>query len=418
MNYITAISPDFYNPTYFNILESMEYELMAYEHQCMMESFNEVLLEADDMAGTAYQKPRGLAGRIYDSVKSKVKNKNGDQQLTKGQAFMQKIKTYFKIIRDKLKIILRKFMDKVDELFKLNQKFITERLYLLMGVDDKFWSGATITLYHYNRAALDSTIYTLFQCPEIDSKSAALKKLLSEKGTHDEFIKNHFHKILQHAGPKDGLKEAAKNFFRGTKSSEDKMTQFTKNDAKTQAEWSYTYLKAYKDKTARNIRDAITKLNRSMERVEKDFSTNKMIDYIQEGFISVYEETKPAPTTGDSKPINGSVQYTNGNGLTAVDPKDANHTGTEVFSRVKDYGNILMTLHTAQMTIAEEYYFSSIHVLKQLYKLADDQGFLNKEKAEAGRKELNKQAEAKSEAKKNGKNGENILKTQNKYGSA
>lgn len=421
MNYITAISPDFYNPTYFNILESMEYELLAYEHQCMMEAFNEVLIEADEVAGTTYKKPDGILKKIKNGIKSKVTNDDGSKPLTKGQAFMQRMKAWFKLIKDKLKVILRKFMDKVDELFKLNDKFIKERLYWVTGIDRDFWKGATVTIYNYNRVDLDKTIYTIFQCPEIDANNSTLKQWMAEDGSKEDFINKHFKKVMDCAGPKDGFKEAAKNYFRGTKNGEAKMHQLTEGDAQKRAEWCFNYLQSYKDKTARNIRDAITKLHGAIDRVEKDFTTDKMIKYMDnqssttEHWVPIYEADIQV-NVRNSSVTNGSANVQNANGIGAVKQGGENHTGTELFNKVHNYGDILMVLHTAQMTIAEEYYFASIHVLKSLYKLADDQGFLNKMKAEQEKKKLVKQGESKAEANENGKNGENIIKTQQKMG--
>ena len=78
---------------------------------------------------------------------------------------------------------------------------------------------------------------------------------------------------------------------------------------------------------------------------------------------------------------------------------------------MRDYGNILLTLQTAQMTIAEEYYFAAISVLKHLYNAADKQGFLNKEKA---RNEQNKHDQMVADQKasvKNAKNAPNMSDT-------
>ena len=408
MNYITAISPDFYNPTYFNILESMEYELIAYDHQCMMEAFNEVLLEAEStasdtaMGGDAnYAKPDSKLKSAWKAVTSKVTNADGSKPLTKGQAFIRRMQKYFTIIKQKIKLLLRKFMDKVDELFKLNDKFIRERLYWLNGIDDDFWDGASVTLFDYPENRLNNTIYTIFGCPEIDSKNSQLRQWMMEKGTREEFIEKHFKDIIHCKGPKDGFKEAAKNYFRGNTTSEAKLKQFSgKDHCKNKAKWCYLYLKSYKDKTAHNIRDQLSKINGAMDRVEKDFMTDKAMQYVDksnatEAYDPIWETITNIPSGTDSrsdaKARSGDVEYKDANGLGAVQQGGENHTGTKLFEKVKAYGEILLTIQTAQMTVAEECYFASIHALKHLYKLADDHGFLNKMKADEEKKKLIKQ---------------------------
>jgi hypothetical protein len=403
MEYITGINPDNYNPTYFNILESIEYEMLVYEHMTVFENYFDVVEE--DTAGTSYTKPKGLGQRLWGAIR----RKNPDGKETKGSAFMDKIKTYFKIVREKIKEILTKFMQKVDELFGLNQKFIKERLYLLRGVDGDFWDGATVTIYPYN-VNLDATIYTTFQCPEIDSKSNQLKTWMGEGGTKEEFIIKHFKKVMDCAGEKDGFKEAAKNFFRGTKNSQDKMFQYTKNDANIQASKAYVYLASYKDKTARIIRDQMTKLSGGMERVERDFENNKMMDYVNESWYTVYEEIQKVDP-GKAGVSNGTTQIEGENGKEGVEPGSENKVGTHIFTRMRDYGNILMTLQTAQMTIAEEYYFAAISVLKHLYSAADKQGYLNKEKAREKQNEHDKMVADQKEAARNGRSGKKVLDT-------
>lgn len=406
MEYITGINQEYYNPTYFNILESIEYEMLVYEHMTVMDSYFDVVTE--EVAGTTYTKPKNMGQRLWGAIR----NRNADGKETKGSAFLNKMKEYFKIMREKIKEILRKFMQKVDELFGLNQKFIKERLYLLRGVDKKFWDGATVTIYPYN-VNLDATIYTTFQCPEIDSKSNQLKTLMTEGGTKEEFIAKHFKKVMDCAGEKDGFKEAAKNFFRGTKNSADKMFQYTKNDANIQASKAYVYLASYKDKTAKIIRDQMTKLNGGMERVERDFENNKIMDYINESWYATYEEVQKVDAK-DAK--NGTTEIEGENGKEGVVNGSENKTGTRVFNRMRDYGNILLTLQTAQMTIAEEYYFAAISVLKHLYNAADKQGFLNKEKARDEQNKHDQMVADQKDAVNNGKNGENIIKTQQKMG--
>jgi hypothetical protein len=78
---------------------------------------------------------------------------------------------------------------------------------------------------------------------------------------------------------------------------------------------------------------------------------------------------------------------------------------------MRDYGNILMTLQTAQMTIAEEYYFAAISVLKHLYSAADKQGYLNKEKAREKQNEHDKMVADQKEAARNGRSGKKVLDT-------
>jgi hypothetical protein len=399
MNYITSISPDFYNPTYFNILESMEYELITYDHQCVMEVFNNAILEADGLAGDAtYAKHDGKLKSMWKGITSKATNPDGSKPLTKGQAFIRRMQQYFSIMKQKIKLLLRKFMDKVDELFKLNDKFIRERLHWLKGVDDDFWDGASVTLFDYPEERLNNTIYSIFGCPEIDPKNSTLRQWMMEPGTREEFIDKHFTKVIRCKGPKDGFKEAAKNFFRGNTTSEAKMKVFEgKNDCKKKAEWCYVYLKSYKDKTAHNIRDQLSKINGSMDRVEKDFMTDKMVEYVDnksamESYNAILEKITTIPSgtdsRSDSKAKTGDVEYKDANGLGTVQQGGENHTGTRLFEKVKAYGEILLTLQTAQMTVAEEFYFASIHALKHLYKLADDHGFLNKMKADEEKKNL------------------------------
>jgi cysteinyl-tRNA synthetase len=113
MEYITGISQEYYNPTYFNILESIEYEMLVYEHMTVMDSYFDIVTE--EVADTTYTKPKGMGQRLWGAIR----NKNADGKETKGSAFLNKMKEYFKIMREKIKEILRKFMQKVDELFGL-----------------------------------------------------------------------------------------------------------------------------------------------------------------------------------------------------------------------------------------------------------------------------------------------------------
>lgn len=407
MTSIVAVSSDFYNPEYFNILEQ-------YEYDCLFLEYTAVAMEAYDptfeaLNGDVDYNKRSKWQRFKDRV-SKLRSKTSDKT-TKGEAFGDKVKAWFKYVGERLRFIIQKFVDKVDELFKLNKKFIDEQGHNVVGVDDEFWADVKITVYPYDRNRISKTIYEDFDIPKIDAEGDKLRKIFSY-GTIDELVKEQFREILKYKGPKDSFTTAVKKYYRNVKGVDGDLVQLEKEAAKDHAIAAYNYIKTYKDSTAKNIRDSITELKGAMERIDRDFENNKIVKYLG----NVSESYEPIFEDG----VNGGVESLSdtANGSTMVDKKDAGHVGTRAFARIKQYSDILMKLLTAKMTIAEEYYFSSIHLLKALFSKAQRENYIDKDLANTKLKDKNDQVEASNKTIKGYKPGETEQKEVSKRGSA
>ena len=392
MEYITAVSNEFYNPEYFNIQEQMEYQIIQSEYIGLVESYLELAME--DVDGATYDpkapgKIRKTASGIYNKVM-------GDKSkgLTRGQAFLQKINDFFRIVKETLTKLIRKFMDKVDELFKLNNKFITERARQVTEInDDDFWEKTKVTLYPYQNQVIYKDIYTEFGIPKIDDGGNRLTTILTFKGNEKEFREKWFKKITDRIGDGESFKDGCKNYYRGISRSDEKMRVLEGGPAKTACRDAYAFLKGYKDITARNIRDSLSDFNGAFERVGRDFKTNHIDKYTSEAYEPMYEQDEQGGT-------NGGVDTSGMKASTQTDPKTgAPHTGSEAFNRIKLYGNILYTIHTARMTIAEEYYFAALHVLKAVYSAGVKYGKITTKEADRANK-ANKADEAGDKAKK------------------
>ena len=379
MTYITAPMNECYNPTYFNILEHMEYELLAYEQATLMESYFEGITEADEppsQPGASYDN-RGSVRRgisTANDVRHKIGNKlfGSGEKLTKGQAFMRRIKEFFRILKEKIKQIVQAFMQKVDELFKLNDKFIRERLLMITGINDTdFWDRITVDIWNYSTDRLKKSPYAAFNLPRIDSKSVTLKNMLSFKGTEEEFDKTFFKVILQHKGDKDGFKEACKNFFREAKSTDDKMDHLSGNKAKDRCIHMAAYLRDYKESYAKPIRNAISEFNGAAERVDRDFEGGKLADYLKEAYYPMFEQ--------DQEPNRPGVHMDGANSGSETNARGAAQSGTETFNRMQHYVQRLFMYETARMTIAEEFYFAALRILKYVYSNAEKHGKFNKQ---------------------------------------
>lgn len=408
MTSIVAVSSDFYNPEYFNILEQ-------YEYDCLFLEYTAVAMEAYDptfeaLNGDVDYNKRSKWQRFKDRV-SKLRSKTSDKT-TKGEAFGDKVKAWFKYVGERLKFIIQKFVDKVDELFKLNKKFIDEQGHNVVGVDDEFWEDVKITVYPYDRNRITKTIYENFDIPKIDSKGDKIRKMFSYN-TVDEMVQEQFKEILKYKGPKDSFTTAIKKYYRNVKGVDGDLVQLENKAAKGHAIEAYNYVKTYKDYTARNIRDSITELKGAMERIDRDFQNNKLADYIgaNESYSPIFEADEPQ---------NGTVQSASdtANGSTMVDKKDAGHVGTRAFARIKQYSDILMKLLTAKMTIAEEYYFSSLHLLKALFSKAQRENYIDKDLANTKLKDKNDQVEASNKTIKGYKPGKTEQEEVSKRGSA
>ena len=378
MEYITMSPNSCYNPDYFNLLEQMEYELLLAEHIAITEAFSEILEDAHEVNDVQ----KSSAAQKLGVLKNRMFGKNG---IAKGQTFFNRINQYFTIIINKIKEIGQKFMGKVNELFKLNDKFIKEKLYLLKHVDGDFWKTIEITTYPYKKGLLNDNIYGIFGVPEVDAKNKQLQEMLSENITKDEFVTKHFEKIERCKGPKDGLNEGAKNFFRGINGSEAKMTKYTGDDAKDKCIDAIDYLANYKTSTAQAINNHIKNLEGAMTRAKKDFETDKTNEYMakKEAYTPVDEGQQKVDATRTQ--VSDADGINHGGDLNK--PGGENNTGSRVFAKMKEYGNIIMLLHTAQMTVAEEYYYASLAILKSVYSKADKQGAIHREEADKARQQ-------------------------------
>jgi len=377
MNYITGVSSNFYNPEYFNLLEQFEYQVQYDDTVTFIMESYQALLEYESVEYDNTKKA-GLLKRLSQKVKG-----NQQQQLTKGQAFMQRIKEYFVKAIAFLARLAQKFMDKADELFNINKKFIEEKAYLVLGIkDDDFWKKITITMFDYNTVNLQKTPYADFHIPELDANNNDTKKIYSSKWDDEQFEKAYFSKILKFKGDKDSFKDAAKNYYRNIQGSDKKPNVLTGRAAQDRLINCHTYVKNYKQVTAKRIRDAISKIKGSLERVKKDYETNKIIEYATaESFLPLFEVGSNV-TTND-QPKNGTVETEAPRGDAAVEEKDKNRVGERIFGRIKKYAQYLQTLHTAQMTVAEEYYFTSIHVLKSVVSIAEKEHKIDAELAKS-----------------------------------
>ena len=397
MNYITGVSSNFYSGEYFNALEQFEYQTQYDDTLAFIMESYDILLEYESVEYNNTKKA-GILKRLSQKVKG-----NKEQQLTKGQAFLQRIKEYFKAAIKLIATIAQKFMDKVDELFKINQKFIEERAFYVLGIKDAdFWDNLKITIFDYNSRNLQQSPYADFHIPELDAKNDATKKIYNTKWDEDQFEKAYFSKILKFKGEKDSFKEAAKKYYRNIQGSDAKPIELAGAKAKDKIVKCYAYVKNYKQTTAKRIRDQLSKIKGALERVDKDFETDKIMQYVDEALIVSLEADETAP--------NGSVKAEGLNGDTTVEQKDKEHVGQRIFGRIKKYGNYLLTLHTAQMTVAEEYYFASIHVLKGVVSVAEKKGKIDKEKAAKEDVKDTNATNAKNEAIKRGNSGETVMK--------
>ena len=421
MEYITINPRSYYNPDYFNILEQLEYELLLYEHMAITEAFTEVLEDVHGVSSVQQQsapsKLRALANRTF-----------GEKNAAKGQTFFNRIHQYFTLIITKIKEITQKFMNKVNELVKANDNFVKNKLHLLDHVDGDFWKTVEITTYPYKKDLLNDNIYGIFSVPRIDANNNTLKEMLSDTSTKEELLATYFKKLERYQGPNEGIKEAAKNFFRGVDSSDAKMVKYTGDDAQKRCTWMRDYLQSYKTSTAQAIQNHMKELQGATERAQKDFETNKLVEYSakKESYIpSLEAQVKVDPSKTNDR--NGTVSDTDDlyRGAEQNKPGGENNTGNRIFSRMKDYENILMALHTAQMTIAEEYYYASLNILRGVYNKAEKQGNLDVKAADKAKQQedadkARENVKARQEIKKAVKNGSkgNPVKVQNQMGTS
>ena len=363
-NFIMGTTPDCYNPAYFNLYEQFEYGMYFTESaELVMDYYITDVTEAESVS--------------Y----GKKEEKKPEPLITKGTAFIDKVKYFFNKILEFIVKLIRMFMDKADELFKINDKFLKEQANMIRTIDNKFWKNIHIDIFDYNMTRLQNTIYAQFNCPKIDEKNNKLKELLSFEGTEEEFKKKYFPDIVRLQQDDKGFKEAAKIYFRNIQGSDSKPTDFSGTAAETKVIRLLEYAINYKQSSAKKIRDSVTGFKGSLERVKADFEKNNISEYIA---------AESAILTED----NGSVSMDNINGNTLTGEKTgAPHVGTRAFQRVKQYGNLLLALHTAQMTVAEECYFAAIHVLKKVYSLARSQGAINMNKVEKETKKFEEQQE-------------------------
>ena len=356
----------------------MEYELMLYEQSTFMESYCEGLMEADNdqpsQPGVSYDNRgtvRKTAGALNDARHAIGRKLFGsDEHLTRGQAFMRRMKEFFTVIKQKMKQIIQAFMQKVDELFKLNDKFIRERLTMIKGInDDKFWSTVNIDIWDYDEASLKKNAHGLFGVPRLDAKSYALSQLLNFKGTNEQFDQEFFGKIMDHCGSEDSFKEGCKNFFRKAKSSTDKMKHYNGGAAKEHCLHMAEFLQNYKESYAKPIRDSVSELEGAVGRVERDFMNGKFVEYSEqkESYMPVIERED------QTQPQRAGVHVEGKDANSMTNNRGAAQSGTEEFNRLQHYGQRLLTIDTARMTIAEEYYFAALRILKSIYSAAEQQ---------------------------------------------
>ncbi len=405
MEFITAVSPEFYNPEYFNMLEQFEYDQMYSDASYMM-------LEAYE-ATPLYEADNGTV------TTGKQKEEKAPKIATKGGLFLNRIKEFFKKVIDLIKKVIRKFVDKSDEYFKINEYFLKNQASMLTTVNkNSFWNNCNLSMYDYDFDAIGKPVYASLDVPKIDAKSHKLKQIISFNGTEDELKQKFFNQITRLQTDGVGFKEAAKLYFRGVRSNQAKPIVFKGNAAKDRCMKLLQFAQTYKDSCAKKIRDSLSDLEGSMTRVGSDMEKSNWRDYV------LAESTLPT-LEADDTPKNGTVGMIGARGNSVVSTDSKNKVGTEVFDRVRQYGDILITVHTAQMTVAEELYFCAIHILKKIYNLARNQGLINVEKAgknEAKRYNQEKDKEDMSrtarEIQSTYKRGKSESDAISKYGSA
>ena len=364
--FITGIDRESINYDYFNLLEQFEYDMFFSDATSMcLEAYNDFVMEAEKV------------------TYGKQPEKEPDKVITKGRAFADKVKLFFTKIIDLVVKLIKMFMDKADELFKINEKFLKDQANLIRTVKNRFWNEVHIDLYDYNTTRLGNSIYAEFNCPKIDDQNNKLKEIVSFEGTEEELRKKYFPDIMKHVDDKTSFKEAAKIYFRNIQGADSKPTHFNGTKAQIKVIDLLEYATNYKNSLAKKIRDGVTGYKGSMQRVYDDFEKGEIGKYI----------TKEAALLEDGAK-SGDVYAENENGNTLTPQNNgAPHVGDRAFSRIKQYGSLLLTIHTAQMTIAEECYFSAIHVLKKVYSIAHEQGALNLKKQEEVEQQIKKEHE-------------------------
>lgn len=362
-NFIMGVSPNFYNQLYFNLYEQLEYDMFyADASSIALEYYVSDVTEAESV------------------TYGKQEEKKPDPLITKGSAFIDKVKYYFKKVVDFVVRLIKMFMDKVDELFKINDKFLKEQAGLIRTIKRGFWGDLHINIYDYNMVRIQNTIYSEFNCPKIDDKNNKLKEIVSFDGTEDEFRKKYFPEIVRLQKDDISFKQAAKIYFRNIQGADSKPTTLSGTAAQDKVIKLLEFAMNYKQSYAKKIRDSLTGFKGSLERVKADFEKNNIAQYIS-------KENAVLEGNGDV-----TMDNVNGNTLTG-ERTGAPHVGTRAFTRIKQYGNLLLALHTAQMTVAEECYFAAIHVLKKVYSLAQKQGAINLDREEKETKKFEQQQE-------------------------
>ena len=370
MDFITAVSPDFYNPEYFNLLEQFEYDQLYSDMTYIIsESYSPVLEDDNGTVSTG-----------------KVKKEEPEKLATKSSLFLQRIKDFFKKVIELIKKVIRKFVDKADEYFKINEYFLKNQANAIATVKNiLFWKKVNVTLYDYDLTNLGKTVYQMLNIPKIDERGNKLKEIATFDGTEDELKGKYFNPITRLQSTDDiGFKEAAKLYFRGVRSNQTKPVTISGMAAKDKVIKLLYYAQSYKDSYAKKIRDSLSDLEGGLGRVKTQVERNEFAAYV---LSEAYE-----PSMEAKQPANGTVNAPGAHGDSLSSRKVKNKVGNQVFTRIQQYGNILITLHTAQMTVAEEAYLCAIHILKKIYSMARDQGYINVEKAKkASAKKYNEQ---------------------------
>lgn len=412
---INEVSMENQNFEYTNMLESYEVE------SALIELKHNEYLCIEDFLLHKHAKAEGKI--ILEDVTVNPKN-NADREaarrnMTKGQAFMNKVKEVIRNFVNFIKSIIYKFTDKVQELLKLNAGWFEKNAYKIAGIEDSFWNDCKIDCYPYNENLIKGTIYSngsKFQ----SFKNSSVMKNIDNGFENDDALKAYVCRVVHDLDP-ESFVNGAKIFYRGDKT----VKVFTGSDAKEICGKFVEYVKDYSN-ISKLVTNGINEAAKQVADLERKYNPDGTI---KEGFIdsenvnlySILEDTQlqygelkdlvledvngveyivcEATKKETDKSANGSVEMepAGSNVKKTVTKRGASKVGSNTLTRRMKYWRLVLDMNTARMTIAEEFYNCAMRTLRAVVRNAEGRGeirFRGSDSSDEPKTEMGKEAKA------------------------
>lgn len=419
---INEVSMENQTNDYTNLLEATEVDYAMIELR-----YNQWMCIEDYLFHKAAKaEGKVLLEDVTVNPRNEADKEASKKNVPKGQAFMAKIKEMIQTFVNFMKSVIYKFMDKVQELLKLNTGWFEKNAYKIDGISSDFWNDCNIDCYPYIYGAKNNTDIFAKNIFSNGSKfqsyqNSTVTKRIDEGFENDaqmrEYVASEIHKL-----DNESFVNGAKIFYRGDKV----VRNFTGSQAKELCKAFVSYIKEYKS-TAKNIQNGANEATKYVAELERKYNPDGTL---KEGFIAAdnillysiledmqiqYGELKDlsledasgmeyiimeAEVAADKKPSNGSVNMDpkGSNEKEAVTNKGASNTGSQTLSRRMKYWRLVADMNTARMTIAEECYNCAIRTLKAVIRNAENRGQIQFRDNDIPEEQKKAQAEAKKDA--------------------